>query len=99
MQHAYQPCHCITVTFSFSARQSYNNYESTRHFGDSASQGLASAMFWLMFLVDIATQTQDGSAPKANVSIVLHIWTSLCRRVACKLHISLHIPAMTQKKT
>ena len=29
-------------------------------FGDSASQGLASAMFWLMFLVNIAMQTQDG---------------------------------------
>ncbi len=53
-------------------------------------------MFWRMFLIYIATKTQDGFAPKANAPVVLHIWTLLCRLVACKLHISLHIPAITQ---
>ena len=51
MHPAQQPRNCITVTCSSSVRQSSHGHGPSRHFGDSASQKLASAICWRMFLV------------------------------------------------
>jgi hypothetical protein len=51
-----------------------------------------------MSLVYCNKNTEYCLHPNANASCVLHIWKSLCRLVASKLQISLHNPAIIQKR-